>query len=227
MTEQEWEESVDPEKMLAAIRDKASDRKLRLFACACWRLRLRGDEIPDGESALQVAEGFAEGRLTADQLPDLPNPVTLLIWSLRDETAWEAGRWAARGGQFHAKSEAREARLTPEARKILEHMDVMPDLTGPHCIEAAKRVSALQASFLQDIFGNPFASSHVEIDWPNSTMLALAKAASEARDPLHFPILTDALEDAGCCNQTILSHLRSPGPHVRGCWVIDFLLGKE
>jgi hypothetical protein len=42
-----------------------------------------------------------------------------------------------------------------------------------------------------------------------------------------FPILADALEDAGCDNADILNHCRGPGPHVRGCWVIDLLLGKE
>jgi len=41
------------------------------------------------------------------------------------------------------------------------------------------------------------------------------------------PILADALEDAGCDNADILSHLRGPGPHVRGCWVMDAILGKE
>jgi hypothetical protein len=42
-----------------------------------------------------------------------------------------------------------------------------------------------------------------------------------------FAILADALEEAGCTDAAILSHLRGPGPHVRGCWVVDLLLGKE
>ena len=43
----------------------------------------------------------------------------------------------------------------------------------------------------------------------------------------NLPILADALEDAGCDNHDILSHCRGPGPHVRGCWVVDLILGKE
>jgi hypothetical protein len=39
-------------------------------------------------------------------------------------------------------------------------------------------------------------------------------------------VLADALEEAGCDNQEMLTHLRGPGPHVRGCWVVDVLLGK-
>ena len=39
-------------------------------------------------------------------------------------------------------------------------------------------------------------------------------------------ILADALEDAGCDNADLLDHCRRPGEHVRGCWVVDALLGK-
>jgi hypothetical protein len=42
-----------------------------------------------------------------------------------------------------------------------------------------------------------------------------------------LPILADALEDAGCTDADLLGHLRSPGPHVRGCWAVDLVLGKE
>ena len=42
-----------------------------------------------------------------------------------------------------------------------------------------------------------------------------------------LPILADALEDAGCGDVDILAHLRGPGPHVRGCWAVDPLLGRE
>jgi hypothetical protein len=42
-----------------------------------------------------------------------------------------------------------------------------------------------------------------------------------------MPILADALQDAGCDSDDILNHCRGPGPHVRGCWVVDLVLGKE
>jgi len=41
-----------------------------------------------------------------------------------------------------------------------------------------------------------------------------------------MPILADALQDAGCDNEDVLSHGRSEGPHVRGCWVVDMILGR-
>jgi hypothetical protein len=42
-----------------------------------------------------------------------------------------------------------------------------------------------------------------------------------------LPILADALEEAGCTDAEVLAHCRGPGPHVRGCWVVDLILGKE
>jgi hypothetical protein len=49
----------------------------------------------------------------------------------------------------------------------------------------------------------------------------------ESRNFSAMPILADALQDAGCDNDDILSHCRIDGPHVRGCWVVDLVLGKE
>ncbi|AMV28155.1 hypothetical protein VT84_27360 [Gemmata sp. SH-PL17] len=42
-----------------------------------------------------------------------------------------------------------------------------------------------------------------------------------------MPILADALQDAGCDNDDILSHCRGEGPHVRGCWVVDLLTNRK
>lgn len=74
-------------------------------------------------------------------------------------------------------------------------------------------------------------------------------------DPARLTVLADALEEAGCSQQCescggsrlghdnngmcgdcegsgwvehdIITHLRSPGPHVRGCWSLDLVLGKK
>jgi hypothetical protein len=49
----------------------------------------------------------------------------------------------------------------------------------------------------------------------------------DTRDFAAMPILADALEEAECDNLDILAHCRGPGPHVRGCWVVDLMLGKK
>jgi hypothetical protein len=91
--------------------------------------------------------------------------------------------------------------------------------------------------FLRDIFGNPFRPvtiSPAVLAWNAATILRLAQAAYHERhlpegtlDDGRLAVLADALEEAGCTNADILGHLRGPGPHVRGCWAVDSLLGKE
>jgi hypothetical protein len=83
---------------------------------------------------------------------------------------------------------------------------------------------------LRDIFGNPFRPAHIDpecLAWNGSTVLKLAQAIYDDRTFDRLPILADALEDAGCTNTDILEHCRGPGPHVRGCWVVDLLTGKS
>ncbi|MBM3980173.1 MAG: hypothetical protein FJ304_07780 [Planctomycetes bacterium] len=89
------------------------------------------------------------------------------------------------------------------------------DLT--HCLPA----------ILRDIFGNPFRPVTFAPEWRTDTAIALARTMYEAREFSAMPILADALQDAGCDNDDVLSHCRAPGAHVRGCWVCDLVLGKE
>ncbi|MCE9568116.1 MAG: hypothetical protein K8U57_39440 [Planctomycetes bacterium] len=78
------------------------------------------------------------------------------------------------------------------------------------------------------IFGNPFRPAAFSPEWRTTTVVALAQRMYESRDFSAMPILADALQDAGCDNDDILNHFRDPNaPHVRGCWALDLVLGKE
>lgn len=99
------------------------------------------------------------------------------------------------------------------------------------------------AGVVRDIAGNPFRGGRgchpkrwvwskqrepiFRPWWRTDTVLSLARTMYEARDFSAMPILADALQDAGCSNEDILDHCRQPGEHVRGCWVVDLLLGKS
>ena len=84
------------------------------------------------------------------------------------------------------------------------------------------------AYIIREIFGNPFRSVVFDPSWRTSTVLALAQGIYDERAFDRMPILADALQDAGCDNDDILNHLRDPtAPHVRGCWALDLVLGKE
>ena len=93
---------------------------------------------------------------------------------------------------------------------------------------------ARRAALLRDILGNPWRPVTVDRCWLTPTVLSLAQDAYDQRDeasdhldPVRLAILADALEEVGCTETDILAHLRSPGPHVRGCWVIDLILCRQ
>jgi hypothetical protein len=84
------------------------------------------------------------------------------------------------------------------------------------------------ADLLRDVFGNPFRPVAFNSEWRTDAAVAIAKGMYESRDFGAMPILADALQDAGCDNDDILNHCRdASGIHVRGCWVVDLVLGKE
>jgi hypothetical protein len=88
------------------------------------------------------------------------------------------------------------------------------------------REKQAHADLLREIFGNPISPVAFEPSWHSPAALAIARTAYEERCFEDLPLLADALEEAGCTNPDILSHCRRLGPHVRGCWVLDLILGK-
>ncbi len=93
--------------------------------------------------------------------------------------------------------------------------------------EAGTAEAHIQADVLRDIFGNPFRPISLNLSWLTPTVKQLAVAIYEQRQFDKMPLLGDALEEAGCDNEDVLQHCRGGGEHVRGCWVVDKVLGKE
>ncbi|HVK19447.1 MAG TPA: hypothetical protein VM533_21110 [Fimbriiglobus sp.] len=83
------------------------------------------------------------------------------------------------------------------------------------------------AGRFRDIFGNPFRPVTADSSWLTSTVVALARTIYHEWAFDRLPILADALEEAGCDDADVLTHLRGDGPHARGCWAVDLVLGKE
>jgi hypothetical protein len=82
-------------------------------------------------------------------------------------------------------------------------------------------------NLVRDLYGNPFRPNAFDPRWRTSDAVALAQAIYDERAFERLPILADALMDAGCEDEQVIAHCRSEGPHVRGCWVVDLVLGKE
>jgi hypothetical protein len=100
----------------------------------------------------------------------------------------------------------------------------------PAYVEIWRKERREQARLLRELLGNPCRPANVDpvwLRWSNGTVSRLASVIYEDRRFEDLPILADALEEAGCDNADILSHCRQPGEHVRGCWVVDLLLGKS
>ncbi len=114
---------------------------------------------------------------------------------------------------------------------MTEHLEaVIHDVLGL----GGKRTAPQLVALVRDVFGNPFRPTPFEPAWRTPAAVSLAQVAYDDRDPAsghldpaRLAVLSDALEEAGCADDDILGHLRSPGPHVRGCWALDLVLAKE
>jgi hypothetical protein len=95
----------------------------------------------------------------------------------------------------------------------------------------ADREAKVHADLIRDVFGNPFrpmpALSGSIRTWNGGVVVQLAQAIYQDRAFERLPILADALEEAGCDRLEVIEHLRGPGPHARGCWALDLVLGKR
>jgi hypothetical protein len=142
--------------------------------------------------------------------------------------------WVEIAEQFaDGRAELREVSFARERRAAMFTPAILAAWVLSHemvasCIQISPLLQrdAQAAGFLRDIFGNPFRPVTFDTSWRTDTALTLARQMYESRDFGAMPILADALQDAGCEDEQVLSHCRDPGPHVRGCWVVDLLLGK-
>ena len=203
MKEKQWLTTTRPHRLLAHLGGTASERKLRLLAVACcYRIRALLTE-PLWWSAVEVAERFADGLGDAHEI-GVARDRTADLGPLGNEGA-AVLICCTVGGWFVPSSALASA--------------------GAAARNAAERKA--QADLARDIFGNPFRSVTFSPDWRTDTAKQLAHTMYEAREFSAMPILADALQDAGCDSDDILTHCRDANQvHVRGCWVIDLVLDK-
>ena len=203
MTRDEWETCSDPEAMLAWLREQGtlSDRKARLFAVSCCR-RLW---------PLLKDRGVREAVVVAEQLADRAATTPALQRAYLAQ--FEASVFSYAGNPLDVALYALHGNAQRASQLALSHAGDPETERSTHC------------RLLRDIvepFHTPFNPA---LRIPAAIALATAIYDDKAFDRL--PILADALEEAGCTDAELLGHLRSPGPHARGCWVVDLLLGKE
>jgi len=236
MTEQEWLECDNAREMLQFFwsdkrrRTKAARRKLRLFSCACVR---RIWHLLDGQfrEPVMLAERLADRLVDWKECKKTNRETTAAMFARqRSPEPWVG--YAARAASilltkrtcnlaFIACAEAEWACAWSEQPHSAHGV-------GEQQEQAAKRERKVQADLLRDVFGPlPFRPVTIEPAWLTSTVTSLAQAIYDQRAFDRMPVLGDALEDAGCTHADVLQHCRQPAEHVRGCWLVDALLGKE
>jgi hypothetical protein len=223
MTEQEWKECTDIEKMLACLVErrfpdaepsdwKQGERKKRLFLRAClnriWPLlpaEFRAVfELLEPEGDSQISRETRRAMCSAAE--GVSSDHDNLLFALGYDDIGLLCHFAA-GMAAKVGTDEGIPYQDKGSRRQQEHRE--------------------QASLLREIFGNPFRPVRVDSAWLTPTVVGLARMIYDDRAFDRVPQLADALEGAGCHDTAILGHCRLPGPHVRGCWVVDAILGKK
>jgi hypothetical protein len=214
MTEAEWLTCEDPQAMLAFMRRDVSDRKLRLYFCeSAWHVR---HLLTDTRSwqAVEVAERYADGSAL---LAELEAAHTAACLAARSQT----GLLGMTDDQVTLAIAAWHVALAAQS-------EINDDWTLSRKQLESEVANVRRCNWIRDIFGNPFRPVRFSSSWRTDTVVTLAKQMYDQRDFSAMPILADALQDAGCDNDDVLTHCRdSKQAHVRGCWVVDLVLGKS
>jgi hypothetical protein len=274
MTEEEWLTGRDGRALYESLRDEqasfrtrwlgwigvrrfqVSERKLRLFCCACcYRIF---DLIPTEESrrCVAAAEDLADGLISEAAMEEAvrASMAACAFWHRRRQSEHDPFGHSVREainavsrvfrtdeqGRSGSIRAAAAARAGDAVQRVLanQNTESLRDILveqyvserHPVVAEAFQAESAIQADLLRDIVGNPFRSVHIDpawLTWHHSVVFHMARSIYVDKRFGELPILADALEDAGCTSTDILTHCRSGTEHVRGCWVVDALLGAS
>lgn len=247
LTRHRWYSARTAEELLDAVvpdsrsvRSKATQRRLRLCICAGLR-RVWGDIRNEVDRlAVAVAEQVADRELLLRELRAIRLECSRqhqdreTYWSVVDppqDDGLTIIRQRDRQVELVVMFALAEALNGPMVKLALTHVW---NLSVPReawfvdsrfgSIVTQDRSPDPTADIVRDLFGYPFQPQLFDPRWRTPTVLGLVESAVHDHD--HLPILADALEEAGCTYPGILEHCRGPGPHVRGCWVLDLIRGR-
>jgi hypothetical protein len=211
MTEQEWLAAI-PSLMMDRINQvaPASYRKLRLLAVAWARFLESQPDYSDAKHVSSLGEEVVEGRKSLD-----------FLWDPRQRGWGYDGDWSIANLVL-----AENAGLDMAIRKAMLFSEDRGQRAG---LDVTQR-PVMARSLILCVLGNPFRPATIDtawLTWHDGLLVSMAQQMYVSRNFGDMPVLADALEDAGCTNPDILGHCRQPGEHVRGCWVVDLVLGKK
>jgi hypothetical protein len=213
VTEQQWlNNRDDAQHMLTFLRDttkvartRSGKRKLRLFASGCGRSVWPLLNHPQHRKVVEAVERVADGQVSAVALASVGGTID---------------------GSLSSAAALVETIADPQAFQAAFLITTM-SMPVAGLASGGKSWDHILSDLLRDIFGNPFRAVSTDPTWLTPTVVSLATAIYDERAFDRLPIVADALDDGGCDCTDLLHHLRQPGDHVRGCWALDQVLGKE
>lgn len=225
MTEEEWFSTTDLWEMLKYVQPHCGERKMRLLAVACCHVL---DDLFEDQlirDALEAAELYADGHIEESILNE---------WSQKATEASEGLGLSLTAPKYMAYS---LVGTTAQTGRYASDLGGVPGWVSqalacwaghywasPPWEEVQQQSARALRAFVIDVMDNPFWPAVLDSTWRTSDVLRLARQMYESRDFSAMPILGDALEEAGCDRADVLTHCRSAGPHIRGCWLVDLIL---
>ncbi len=252
MTGRGWLVCVDPLKLGEFGRDRFDPMRFR-WLLAEWGKRIHHvlgweeSQWFDAFLCWTAGEGEDPKKLTFEPLhfegmerrsgllPAWIEWVSRFNVALRDDNFIEATAYAAQAAAFYIppfedRVDFEHAHRGRSARKRKDEAEKRAALLKQNELERAAAPERIRREFcnqFRDVAGNPFRPVAADPAWFTPTVLAIGTAIYDDRAFDRLPILADALEEAGCTSADLLLHCRQPGDHVRGCWAVDLILGKE
>lgn len=254
MNEEQWQSSLITNAMLRFLigtqypRVQAveafpncitTDRKLWLFACACYRRLGHLLVDPLACEAVDIAERFAEGAATEDERRSMLDRLNDVSFAL--EPKWRSSRGAEREqlAPLHDALSLAINCLWEHAQKAAYYASSNAYLSLAAMMNPGQATyeegflatqnaeERAQAELLRCIFGNPFRTTVIESKWLGAQVVSLASEIYEERSFDRLDELANALRGAGCKDTAVLDHCNGQGVHDRGCWVLDVLLQRK
>ena len=251
MTENEWLACQDPWLMIDSLPKDFSPRKLRLFCCACCRRiwYLLDDSC---RKAVELSEAYADGLASEAEVVEACNAANesamgiarahaKAIQRLEDELRTSGSSsdaayrtFAKTAPKTYNFAAARAAAYTAALGPAMVIDQVSDAASGYSAIpwddyrdnEGYDANRAAIVPVLREIVDNPFRPINIQGSFLTLEVMSLANEIYQRQAFEQMPELADALAEVGCSKQDILSHCRGPGAHVRGCWVVDLVLGE-
>jgi hypothetical protein len=210
--EAEVQRYTDPLTLLDSFRaGGGSERKVRLFTCGYCRQMWR--MLPsESRDALVTCERYADNLATHEEL-------------------LQARQLAVEGyRRVNHQISYKKRTIRPPARAALLVVAAAGDAwesAREAVLASIDLVGTPQLERLRCVFGDPFHTMRHDLSCSPPDVITLAQAIYDQHAFGRLPELAEALENAGCGDAELLAHLRSAGPHCRGCWGLDAVLGKS